>query len=80
MPYDGRCSNILHMAWNYCHIIFGPLKAIRGHMLMLDENGQEATLQCLAATPRNYLWMGYTDVIHQWDSYLNACDDFSQLL
>lgn len=77
----GRCSNILHIAQIYCHVIFMSLdcsrKPLKGCTSVLDDSVQEAVIQWFRQQPKEFFADGIHQHVHEWDSSLNANGDFS---
>lgn len=77
MPYDSRCSSILHIAWNCDFQIFGPLQKVLKEHVFVWYNG-------LGSTPRNSLQAGYANLWINWSHikillmiFSKSCSNFT---
>jgi hypothetical protein len=65
----------------YCQVIFMSLDwALKGHTVTLDDDMPEAVVQLFRQQPKEIFIVAICWHVHQWESCINVCGDFSQLL
>lgn len=79
-PSDGRCSNILNRAWNYCHAIFRTLDQWSPQRPNIHITQRSVLYSRLRRSPVNSGQMGYANLLlHKclWWIFPNGCNAFN---
>jgi len=79
-PSDGRCSNILHTAWNYCHTIFRSLDHWSPRRPNIHFRQWCVWYSGLCRSAVNFLRVGYANLLSRkclWWFFSNVCNAFN---